>query len=102
MEQSTANVVADEPDQYAGAMLTEATTSKPEVCMMARIVKWAEITIAKTTFRHQACAAREDISELKPWVIDSGCSAHFSLNQSEFITYVPYTSAQQIHLGDSR
>src|SRR5258708_28827355 len=87
VEQSTANVVADESDQHAGAMLAEATTSEPEVCMMARIVEWAEITIAKTTFRHQPCAAREDISELKPLVINSDCSAHFSPNQSELVTY---------------
>src|SRR5258708_18592745 len=83
-------------------MLAEATTSEPEVCMMARIVEWVEITIAETTFGHQACVAREDISELKPWVIDSGCSTHFSLNQSEFVTYMPYASAHQICLGNSR
>src|SRR5260370_40863620 len=58
--------------------------------------------IAETTFGHQACAAREDILELKPWVINSGCSTHFSPNQSEFITYTPYASAHQIQLGNSR
>ncbi|SRR5258707_2886672 len=47
VEQSTTNVISDEPDQYAGAMLTEATTSKPEVCMMARIVEWVEITLLR-------------------------------------------------------
>src|SRR5258707_4326695 len=101
-EQSTANIVASEPDQYAGAMIAETIINKPDVCMMARIVKCTEVTITETTFKHQAYAAREDTSELKPWVIDSGCSAHFSPNQSKFISYVPYASAQHICLGNSR
>src|SRR5258708_10843745 len=74
----------------------------PDECMMVRIVECAEITITETTFEHHACMARESNSELNPWVIDSGCSAHFSPNQSEFTTYAPYTSPHQIHLGDSR
>src|SRR5260221_5585446 len=93
-EQSTANIIASEPDQYAGAMIAETIINKLDVCMMARTVECAEVTIAETTFEHQAYAAREDTSELKPWVINSGCSAHFSLNQSEFVSYIPYVSAQ--------
>ncbi len=101
-EQSTANIVTNEQDQYTKAMIAEAVTDEPGKCMMVRIVECAEITIAKATLEHHACAAREGMSELKPWVIDSGCSAHFSPNQSEFVTYTPYTSPCQIHLGNSR
>src|SRR5258706_7472383 len=101
-EWSTANVVADKLDKYVKAMIAEDTTNELDMCMMARIIECAEVTIAETTLEHHACAAREDVLGLKPWVIDSGCSAHFSLNQSEFITYMPYTLAHQIQLGDSR
>src|SRR5258708_36080214 len=74
----------------------------PDECMMVRIVECAEITITETTFEHHACMARESNLELKPWVIDSGCSAHFSPNESEFTTYAPYASPCQICLGASR
>ncbi len=89
-EQSTANVVLNEPDQYVKAMIAETITDGPDECMMARIIECAEITIAETTFEHHACMAREGNLELKPWVINSRCSAHFSPNQSEFIVYAPY------------
>ena len=79
-EQSMANVVANEPDQYAKAMIAEAVTGKPDMCMMARIVKCVEVIIAETTPKHHACTAREDVPDLKPWVIDSGCSTHFCPN----------------------
>ena len=83
-------------------MIAETIINKLDICMMVRIVECTEVTITETTFKHQAYAAREDTSELKPWVIDSGCSAHFSPNQSKFISYVPYASAQHICLGNSR
>ncbi len=102
VEQSMANIIVNKPDKYVKAMIAEDVTSKLDMCMMARIIECAEVTIAETTLEHHACAAREDVSDLKPWVINSGCSAHFSLNQSEFITYMPYTLAHQIQLGDSR
>ncbi len=79
-EQSMANVITDKPDEYVKAMITEGTTDELDVCMMARIIKHMGVTIAETTLEHHACAAREDVLDLKPWVIDSGCSAHFSPN----------------------
>ncbi len=51
---------------------------------------------------HHAYTAGGDHGELKPWIINSGCSAHFSPNRSEFTTYTPYASPHQIRLGNSR
>ncbi len=38
----------------------------------------------------------------KLWIIDSGCSSHFSLNESEFIDYSPFMIPQKIRLGNSQ
>ena len=45
--------------------------------------------VAKTLDEH-ALAVKNDGMDWKPWIIDSGCSSNFSLNQSEFINYIPY------------
>ena len=37
----------------------------------------------------------------KWWIIDSGCSNHFSPNKPDFVTYTPYTSPKNIRLGDT-
>ena len=57
---------------------------------------------AEAIVEHHTYTARGGHGEPKPWIIDSGCSAHFSPNQSEFIAYTPYASPHQIHLGGSR
>jgi hypothetical protein len=37
----------------------------------------------------------------RPWVVDSGCSSHFSPNREEFIDYIPFHPPLNIHLGNS-
>ena len=37
----------------------------------------------------------------KQWIIDSGCSNHFSPNKPDFVTYAPYTSPKNICLRDT-
>src|SRR5260370_22983457 len=43
-----------------------------------------------------------DNADPKPWIIDSGCSSHFSPNESEFIDYSPFVIPRKIRLGDSQ
>ena len=37
----------------------------------------------------------------KPWVIDLGCTSHFTPNQSDFVSYMPYTEPQVVCMGDA-
>ena len=46
--------------------------------------------------------AEGDNADPKPWIIDSGCSSHFSPNESEFIDYSPFMIPQKIRLGNSQ
>ncbi len=74
-ERDTANATTTEPEVYANAMIA-------------------------MTLEH--CTLTTEGEGTKPWIINSGCSAHFSPNKSEFLTYTPYMSPQKIRLGDSR
>ena len=48
-----------------------------------------------------ASVAKSSDNLPKQWIIDSGCSNHFSPNKPDFITYTPYTSPKNIRLGDT-
>ena len=48
-----------------------------------------------------ANVARSSHDLPKQWIIDSGCSNHFSPNKSSFVTYAPYMSPKNICLGDA-
>ncbi len=63
-------------------MTPDGWQSRPagDVGKLGTFVKHMGVTIAETTLEHHACAAREDVLDLKPWVINAGCSAHFSPN----------------------
>ena len=37
----------------------------------------------------------------KPWAINLGCTSHFALNRSDFVSYIPYTELQVVHMGDA-
>ncbi len=41
-----------------------------------------------------------DPSNLKSWLIDSGCTSHLSPNWTDFISYTPYDVPQSIQLGN--
>src|SRR5260370_41609477 len=58
--------------------------------------------VAKAIAEHHVHVAIGDDMELRPGIINSGGSAHFSLNLSEFTEYSPYPSSRKICLGDSR
>ncbi len=60
------------------------------------------MVIDKAFVEPQAHAAEGGSMEPKPWIVDSGCSAHFCPNWSKFIKYMPYALPHQIWLGDSR
>ena len=48
-----------------------------------------------------ASVAKSSDNLPKRWIIDSGCSNHFSPNKPDFVTYTPYTSPKNIRLGDA-
>ena len=37
----------------------------------------------------------------KPWAIDWGCTSHFTPNQSDIVSYVPYTKPRVVRMGDA-
>ena len=76
-----------ENDTYINAMSMEAFT------LAAIDVPWDT-----TAYGIAINAVRSDL--LKRWIIDSGCSNHFSPNQSDFASYKSYPIPRNIHLGD--
>src|SRR5260370_36585616 len=87
------------PEECGDVMITKAI-NKLEVYVEVTI--YTEVIIAEALAEHCAHVAGGDGTELKPWIINSGCSTHFSPNWPEFVEYVPYASPCQICLGDSR
>src|SRR5258708_4444973 len=110
VEQNAANVTANELEVYAKVMLAEDTTDEPEVCADVMVTEaiidgpgvYTGMVIDEAFVEPQAHAAEGGSMELKPWIVDSGCSTHFCSNWSKFIKYMPYASPCQIPLGDSR
>src|SRR5260221_127640 len=84
----------DESEVCADVMVTEAIINGPGV--------YTGTVIDKAFVKPQVHAAEGGSMELKPWIVNSGCSAHFCPNWSKFIKYMPYASPCQICLGDSR
>ncbi len=74
----------DEPEVGADVMITEAIINEPGV--------YTGMVIDEALVEPQAHAAEGGGTELKPWIVNSGCSAHFCPNWSEFIEYTPYVS----------
>ena len=73
---TSANVAGDEPDKYKALVAEEAPLS--DIALVA------------------------SSTEPKPWLIESGCTGHFCLNKSQFVSYIPYTVKCEILLGDAR
>jgi gag-polypeptide of LTR copia-type len=48
-----------------------------------------------------ALVAQKHTETIKPWIVDSGCSNHFSPNKSEFTEYTPFNTPRHIRLGNS-
>ena len=86
--------INDGSEEWADIMVAEAIISGPEAD--------TEVVIDKALVEPQAHAAKGGGMEPKPWIVNSGCSTHFSPNWSEFIEYTPFPSPHQICLGDSR
>jgi len=84
----------DEPAVRADIMIAKAIIDEPGV--------YTGMVIDEALVEPQAHAAEGGGTEPKPWNVDSGCSAHFCPNWSEFIEYTPYASPHQISQGDSR
>ena len=65
--------------------------NEPEIialAMIAEVVDEPEVYAgfaADEMVLDQALMAGNDNDEQKAWIIDSGCSSHFSLNKSEFV-----------------
>src|SRR5260370_29059396 len=110
VEQDAANTVAGELEIYAGAMYAEVITDEQEGYAGVAIAEdvagklevYADMMVAEAIAEHCVHVAIGDDMELRPWIINSGCSTHFSPNLSEFTEYSPYPSSRKIHLGDSR
>src|SRR5260370_5642305 len=112
---SNAYAATDEPEIYAKVMVAEAlddtTFNEPAIAktfdghaLMAHVIDEPEVYVGALIAEavdDQALSIDGGSPEQKPWIIDSGCSANFSPNQSEFIEYTPYTSIHMIRLGDS-
>ena len=71
----SANATSDEPDEYKALVAEEA--------------------------QHGGTALVATGTDPKPWLIDSGCTGHFCLNKSQFVSYVPYAMKHKILLGDA-
>ena len=85
---------SDESGLCVDMIVAEAVTNES--------MTYTKAAITKAIVEHYAHTTIGDGTESKPWIINSGCSTHFSPNWPEFIKYTPYVSPQQICLGDSR
>src|SRR5260370_13974285 len=76
------DVFSDEPGLHTDVMVAEAITNEP--------MTYTKAAITEAIAEHYVHTTIGEGMELNPWIIDSGCSAHFSPNWSEFIEYAPY------------
>ena len=77
-----------------GAMVTESSNAG---AANDEVEVYSKAMIAEDS----ASIARSSDDLPKRWIIDSGCSNHFSPNKSAFVTYIPYASPKNIRLGDA-